>query len=219
MSLAMKLAGNIDASGKKFAIVVGRWNELVTKQLLEGALESLESAGASDVQVVSVPGSWEIPLACRALIDRGIDGIVALGCILQGQTAHAKLLAADVAGALMNLQLESRIPIAWGILTPDDQDQALDRAGMKMGNKGREAAMSAVEMVSLLNCVRGERAGGRDRSPASPDHRVLNAHGTINKAATARKMFAAGMSKAEIAKALGVRYQHVYNVLKSKSSK
>lgn len=219
MSLAMKLAGKIDASGKKFAIVVGRWNELVTKQLLEGALESLESAGASDVQVVSVPGSWEIPLACRALIDRGIDGIVALGCILQGQTAHAKLLAADVAGALMNLQLETRIPIAWGILTPDDLDQALDRAGMKMGNKGREAAMSAVEMVSLLNCVRGEGAGGGVQGPASPDLRVLNAQGTINKAATARKMFAAGMSKAEIAKALGVRYQHIYNVLKSKPSK
>lgn len=218
MSLAMKLAGKIDASGKKFAIVVGRWNELVTKQLLDGALDSLESAGASDVQVVSVPGSWEIPLACRALIDRGIDGIVALGCILQGQTAHAKLLAADVSRALMNLQLETRVPIAWGILTPDDQDQALDRAGMKMGNKGREAAMSAVEMVSLLRRVR-EDGPARVQSPASPDHRVLNAHGKINKAATARKMFAAGMSKAEIAKALGVRYQHIYNVLKSKPAK
>ena len=225
----MKLAGKTDAKGKKFAIVVGRWNELVTKQLLEGALETLESAGAEDVDVVSVPGSWEVPLACRALIDKGVDGIVALGCILQGQTAHAKLLAADVAGALMNLQLESRVPIAWGILTPDDQDQALDRAGMKMGNKGREAAMSAVEMVSLLSSpslrLRGEGAGGRGEAATastkstSSSQKILNANGTVNKAATARQMFAQGMSKAEIAKALGVRYQHVYNVLKSKPSK
>lgn len=224
----MKLAGKFDASGKKFAIVVGRWNELVTKQLLEGALETLESAGAQDVQVISVPGSWEVPLACRGLIDQGVDGIVALGCILQGQTAHAKLLAADVAGALMNLQLESKTPIAWGILTPDDQDEALDRAGMKMGNKGREAAMSAVEMVSLLGQLTPRTPSTKSTqstrpTPSTPstiaDHKVLNANGTLNKAATARKMFDDGMSKAEIAKALGVRYQHVYNVLKSKPSK
>ena len=153
----MKLAGKIDATGKKFAVVVGRWNELVTKQLLEGALETLESAGAKDVIVVNVPGSWEIPVACQSLIENHSPaGIVALGCILQGQTTHAQLLAGDVSGALMSLQANTGVPISWGILTPDDQDQALDRAGLKFGNKGREAAMSAIEMASLLDQMRVE---------------------------------------------------------------
>ncbi len=151
----MKLAGKMDAKGKRFAIVVGRWNELVTKQLLEGALETLEAAGAADPVVVHVPGSWEVPVACQSLISAGkIDGIVALGCILQGQTTHAQLLAGDVSSALMSLQVSSGVPIAWGILTPDDQNQALDRAGMKFGNKGREAAASVVEMASLQDQIK-----------------------------------------------------------------
>lgn len=220
----MKFSGKLDASGKKFAIVVGRWNELVTKQLLDGALETLESAGAEGVLVASVPGSWEIPMACRKMADK-VDGIVALGCILQGQTIHAKLLASDVSSALMKLQMDSGVPIAWGILTPDDQDQALDRAGLKMGNKGREAAMSCVEMVSLLGFsslkLPGHAAGGNEVPAQSSlgDYQVLGKGGVINKAATARAMYADGMPKAEIAKALGVRYQHVYNVLKAKPVK
>lgn len=152
----MRLSGKMDAKGKTVAVVVGRWNELVTKQLLEGALETLEAAGVVDPIVVHVPGAWEAPIACQHLAQhRGVEGIVALGCILQGQTVHAKLLAGDVAGALMSLQLSTGIPITWGILTPDDQDQALDRAGLKFGNKGREAASSLVEMISVLDQIRG----------------------------------------------------------------
>lgn len=143
----------MNAGGKRFTIVVSRWNELVTKQLLEGALDELEVHGAENVEVVHVPGTWEMPVAIAALLKRENrpDAVVALGCILQGQTTHAKLLGADVGSALMSLQTEYGVPISWGVLTPDTMEQALERAGMKHGNKGREAALAAIEMASLLD--------------------------------------------------------------------
>lgn len=145
----------MDASGKRFAIVVSRWNELVTKELLEGALNELKRHGAEDVEVIHTPGTWEIPVAAKCLLTRPNrpDAVIALGCILQGQTPHAKLLGADVGGALMGLQVETGVPIAWGVLTPDSQEQALERSGMKFGNKGREAAVAAIEMVSVLGQI------------------------------------------------------------------
>ena len=146
-----KVEGRIDAAGKTIGIVVSRWNELVTKALLEGALDTLRAAGDPEVVIVHVPGTWEAPLAAQALIkNRKVDAVVALGCILQGATSHAAMLAGDVSSALMRLQTETGVPIAWGILTPENQEQALERSGMKMGNKGREAATAAVEMASLL---------------------------------------------------------------------
>jgi 6,7-dimethyl-8-ribityllumazine synthase len=150
----MKIVGTMDGAGKRIVVIVSRWNELVTKALTEGALDTLSQAGCTDVRVVEVPGAWEIPLTCLALIEAGnIDGIVALGCILQGQTTHAALLSKDVSGALMNIQNQTGIPIGWGILTPEDQEQALDRSGMKLGNKGREAAGSTLYMVNLLDAI------------------------------------------------------------------
>lgn len=146
----------MDAAGKRFAIVVSRWNELVTKELLEGALSELRRCGNPEVEVVHVPGTWEMPPVVKALVTRSSnrpDGVIALGCILQGQTPHAKLLGSDVGGALMGLQVNYGVPIAWGVLTPDTQDQALDRAGLKLGNKGREAAQAAVETASLLEQI------------------------------------------------------------------
>jgi 6,7-dimethyl-8-ribityllumazine synthase len=142
----------MDASGKRFAIVVSRWNELITKELLAGALDELRRHGDPEVTVIHVPGTWEIPVAVKGLLNQEAapDGIVALGCILQGQTAHAKLLAGDVGSALMGLQVSTGIPIAWGILTPDTPEQALDRAGLKLGNKGREAAQAVIELASAL---------------------------------------------------------------------
>jgi 6,7-dimethyl-8-ribityllumazine synthase len=144
--------GKMDASGKRFAIVVSRWNELITKELLEGALDELRRHGDPEVTVVHVPGTWEIPVAIKGLVsqDPPPHGVIALGCILQGQTAHAKLLAGDVGSALMGLQVSTGVPIAWGILTPDTAEQALDRAGLKHGNKGREAAQAAIELASTL---------------------------------------------------------------------
>jgi 6,7-dimethyl-8-ribityllumazine synthase len=149
------IEGQMDAQGKRFAVVVSRWNELVTKELLEGALETFRRHGDPTVDVVHVPGTWEIPVAVRALLGASSkpDAIVALGCILQGQTPHAQLLGGDVGSALMGLQVQYGIPIAWGILTPETQDQALDRAGLKHGNKGREAALAALEMASVVEKI------------------------------------------------------------------
>ena len=145
----------MDAAGKRVAIVVSRWNELVTKELLDGALAELKRLGDPEVEVVHVPGTWEIPPIVKGLLSRAEakrpSAVIALGCILQGQTPHAALLGGDVGGALMGLQTEFGVPIAWGILTPDTQDQALDRAGLKLGNKGREAAQAAVEAASVLD--------------------------------------------------------------------
>lgn len=142
----------MNSEGRRFAIVVSRWNEIVTQALLRGALDELERYGTPRVDVVHVPGTWEIPPAVVQILAAADppQGVVALGCILQGQTAHARLLGADVGTALMRLQVESRIPVAWGILTPETLEQALDRAGAKHGNKGREAALAALEMAGVL---------------------------------------------------------------------
>jgi len=142
--------GKMEGSGVRIGVAVSRWNELITKELLSGALETLKSAGVTDVVVAKVPGAWEIPLAAKALIGSGCQAVVALGCILQGQTPHAQQLGAEVGSALMSLQVESGVPIAWGVLTPNTVEEALERAGLKLGNKGREAAGAAVEMLSLL---------------------------------------------------------------------
>jgi 6,7-dimethyl-8-ribityllumazine synthase len=148
----IEILGHRDASGKRIAIVVSRWNEFVTKELVAGALDELRILGGPEVQVVHVPGTWEIPPVVAKLLSSANkpDAIVALGCILQGQTPHAGILGGDVGGALMSLQVQHQTPVAWGILTPDTQEQAIDRAGMKFGNKGREAAQAAVELLSVL---------------------------------------------------------------------
>ena len=137
-------------SNARVIIVVSRWNEAVTKMLLEGAEEEIVRARGGDVEVHWVPGTWEIPIMVRHLLTDGKgkpDLIVALGCILQGETPHAQLLGRDVSGALMQLQMEYGVPIGWGILTPDTMEQAFERAGMKLGNKGREAAQAALEVA------------------------------------------------------------------------
>jgi len=146
----------MDAKGKRFGVIVSRWNELITKELLEGALEALKKHGEPEIEVVHVPGTWEIPAVARAMVNRTKNrphAIVALGCILQGQTAHAKLLSSDVASALMKLQVDTGVPVAWGVLTPDTQEQALERAGLKHGNKGREAALAAIEMANVVERI------------------------------------------------------------------
>jgi len=148
----------MDASGKRFAVIVSRFNEYVTKALLEGAMDEFARHGAAVTEVVHVPGTWEIPAAAAVLLDRPESsrphGIAALGCILQGATIHAQLLAQDVAEALARLQTDRGVPIAWGVLTPENEDQAIERSGMKLGNKGREAALAAIEMASVVEQVR-----------------------------------------------------------------
>ena len=150
----MEIKGAVDLKGLKVAVVVAKFNELVTKALTEGAVEALESVGA-EVVVAKVAGSWEVPVVARSFARSGeIAGIVALGCILQGATHHADQLSGDVSSALMALQMETGVPVAWGILTSETQDQALERAGMKLGNKGREAAQALAETIGLLRAMR-----------------------------------------------------------------
>jgi 6,7-dimethyl-8-ribityllumazine synthase len=152
------ITGAMKAEGRRFAVVVSRWNELITKELLAGALDELERHGSAQVDVLHVPGTWEIPVAVRALLTQESppDAVVALGCILQGATAHARLLAVDVASGLMGLQVQSGVPIAWGVLTPETIEQAYERSGLKLGNKGREAALAAIEMADLVAKLRAE---------------------------------------------------------------
>jgi 6,7-dimethyl-8-ribityllumazine synthase len=144
--------GDLSAAGMKFAIVVARWNAVITERLLEGALDALLRSGAAraDVQVVRVPGAWEIPSAARTLANRGqVDAIVTLGCLLRGETAHYEAIYNEVARGIGQSQQETSIPHSFGVLTCDTLEQALNRAGIKAGNKGFEAALAAIEMVSL----------------------------------------------------------------------
>ncbi len=146
------IEGDLSAAGMKFAIVVSRWNAVVTDRLLDGALDALVRSGAdrADVLVVRVPGAWEIPAAARALANAGrTDAIVALGCLLRGETAHYEAIYNEVARGIGQSQQETGIPHSFGVLTCETLEQALNRAGIKAGNKGFEAAAAAIEMVSL----------------------------------------------------------------------
>lgn len=144
--------GDLSAEGMKFAIVVARWNAVITDRLLDGALDALLRSGAQrrHVELVRVPGAWEIPAAARTLADRGnLDAIVTLGCLLRGETAHYEAIYNEVARGIGQSQQETGIPHSFGVLTCENLEQALNRAGIKAGNKGFEAALAAIEMVGL----------------------------------------------------------------------
>jgi len=146
----------MDATGMRFAIVVSRWNELVTSRLLRGALERLERGGVPEGArtILRVPGSWEIPLAARKVASTGrFDAIVALGAIVRGETSHFDILAEAVARGLADVARDTGIPVGFGVLTTESLEQAMERAGGKMGNKGIEAAEAAIEMVLLLRGI------------------------------------------------------------------
>ena len=146
------VAGDLSAEGMRFAIVVARWNAVITDRLLQGALDGLYRSGAkqTNVKIVRVPGAWEIPSAARKLAESGrMDAIVTLGLLLRGETAHYEAIYNEVSRGLGQSQQETGIPHAFGVLTCETLEQALDRAGLKSGNKGFEAACAAIEMVSL----------------------------------------------------------------------
>jgi 6,7-dimethyl-8-ribityllumazine synthase len=146
------LEGDLSAEGMRFAIVVARWNAVITDRLLQGALDCLYRSGAKkdDVQVLRVPGAWEIPSAARKVAETGkVDAIVTLGVLLRGETAHYEAIYNEVSRGIGQSQQETGIPHAFGVLTCETLEQALDRAGLKAGNKGFEAASAAIEMVSL----------------------------------------------------------------------
>jgi len=144
--------GRLNAEAFRFAIVASRWNELISARLVEGALDSLKRLGAKDanVSVYRVPGAFEIPLlALRLAQSRKFDAVICLGTIIRGQTPHFDYIASEVTRGISHAGLTSGLPVVFGIVTADTIDQALDRAGVKLGNKGFEAAMTAVELVNL----------------------------------------------------------------------
>jgi 6,7-dimethyl-8-ribityllumazine synthase len=149
---AVALGGDLSAAGMRFGVVVSRWNAVITERLLEGALDALLRSGANraEIQVVRVPGAWEIPVAARAMAQAGqVEAIVALGCLLRGETAHYEAIYNEVARGIGQSQQETGIPHSFGVLTCETLEQALNRAGIKAGNKGFEAAAAAIEMASL----------------------------------------------------------------------
>ncbi|MGO9086614.1 MAG: 6,7-dimethyl-8-ribityllumazine synthase [Candidatus Sulfotelmatobacter sp.] len=150
------LEGNLDATGKRFAIVVSRFNAFITERLLQSAWDGLLRTGAKkdDIAVVRVPGSFEIPSAARTLAQtRQYDAIICLGCLLRGDTAHYDVIVNEVTRGIGQSAQETGVPHAFGVLTCDTLEQAIDRAGLKMGNKGFEAALAAVEMVALKRAI------------------------------------------------------------------
>ena len=142
-------------SGKgSYAIVVGRWNSVVVEHLLEGALDALRRHGVNDKQItiVRAPGAFEIPLVCRQLaVQKKYDAIIALGAVIRGGTPHFEHVAGECTKGMAQVSLEYGIPVSFGVLTVDTIEQAVERSGTKAGNKGAEAALSALEMVSLLS--------------------------------------------------------------------
>jgi 6,7-dimethyl-8-ribityllumazine synthase len=146
----------LNAGGFRFAIVSSRWNDFLTARLVEGALDALERLGADEgaVEHFRVPGSFEIPVVAHRLAQAGrFDAIICLGTIIRGQTPHFEYVAGAVTKGISHAALATGVPVLYGIVTADTLEQAIDRAGVKAGNKGFEAAMSAVEMVNLLKSV------------------------------------------------------------------
>lgn len=152
-----ELEGAARGEGKRFVVLVSRFNELVTERLLEGARGCLLQHGVSEdaIDFVRVPGAWELPgAAAAALRHRRYDGVVALGCVIRGETPHFDYVAGEAARGLQALAVEFDIPVAFGVLTTDTRDQALARAGGDRGNKGWEAALTALEMADLYGRLR-----------------------------------------------------------------
>ncbi len=153
------LEGRLNAGSFRFAIVASRWNEFISSRLVDGALDALDRLGANEksVTVYRVPGAFEIPtLALRLAGSKKFDAVICLGTIIRGQTPHFDYIAGEVARGISHAGLTTGLPVVFGIVTADTVDQAIDRAGVKLGNKGFEAAMSAVELVNLYKEAFGE---------------------------------------------------------------
>jgi 6,7-dimethyl-8-ribityllumazine synthase len=154
------LEGQLKGQGFRFAIVASRWNDFISARLVEGALDALERLGAEEslVKVYKVPGAFEIPLLALKLAASGkFDVVICLGTIIRGQTPHFEYIASEVAGGIAQAALQTGIPVVFGVVTADTLDQAIDRAGVKLGNKGFEAATTAVELVNLYKTVASDK--------------------------------------------------------------
>jgi 6,7-dimethyl-8-ribityllumazine synthase len=167
---AAAVAGRLDAQGLRFAVVVARFNAFITERLLEGALDGLLRSGArrEDVAIVRVPGSFEIPQMARSLAETGrFDAVICIGCLLRGGTAHYDVIVNEVARGIGQSSQETGVPHALGVLTCDTLEQAIDRAGLKMGNKGFEAALAAIEMANAKKAVSHQPSAVKKNSKAA----------------------------------------------------
>jgi 6,7-dimethyl-8-ribityllumazine synthase len=151
------IEGTLDAKGLRFAIVVSRFNSFITDRLLAGALDALTRHGATEktIDVVKVPGAWEMPVVVGELAkQKKHDAIVCLGCVIKGDTPHFDYVAGEAAKGVASASLQSGVPVAFGVLTTHTLEQSIDRAGAKSGNKGADAAVSAIEMANLMRRLR-----------------------------------------------------------------
>jgi 6,7-dimethyl-8-ribityllumazine synthase len=156
--MSAPIEGALNAQGLRFAIVAARFNSFITDRLLAGACDVLVRCGAKldDVEIVKVPGAWELPIVVKTLaLQKRHDAIIALGAVIRGETPHFDYVAGHAASGLAAVQQETGIPVAFGVLTTNSMEQAVDRAGGKAGNKGSDAAMTAIEMADLLRRLRG----------------------------------------------------------------
>ena len=148
--------GRLDAKGKRFALVVSRYNEFFSGRLLDGAVDCLvrHGAGEGDIELYRTPGSFEIPLVAKKVAESGrFQAVVCLGAIIRGQTSHFDFVASEAAKGIASLSLDTGVPVIFGIITTESLEQAVDRAGARAGNRGAEAALAAIEMVSLMEQI------------------------------------------------------------------
>ncbi len=156
------IEGNLSSKGLKFAVIVSRFNDFISSRLLEGAVDTLLRSGAAegDMDIVKVPGSYEMPVVAKRLASMGsYDAIICLGCVIRGDTPHFDYVAAEAAKGIAKVSLDAGVPVSFGVITADNLEQAIERAGTKSGNKGRDAALTAIEMANLL------KAMGRKKGP------------------------------------------------------
>ncbi|MEI9970778.1 MAG: 6,7-dimethyl-8-ribityllumazine synthase [Ignavibacteriota bacterium] len=149
--------GQLSATGLRFGIIVSRFNSFITERLLAGAQDALRRTGATDemIDVVKVPGSWEVPLVAAELArQHTYDAVICLSCVIRGETPHFDYVAAEAAKGVAHASAETGVPVAFGVLTTNTLEQAIDRAGTKSGNKGFDAAMTAIEMANLMRTLR-----------------------------------------------------------------
>ncbi len=154
------LSGNLTAKGLKIALIVSRFNDFITKRLLDGAIDCLErhEADTENISVIYCPGAFEIPQTTQQIINSGkYDAVVCLGCVIRGETPHFDYIAAEVTKGVAHIGLNSEIPVTLGVLTADNLEQAIERAGTKSGNKGWDAALSAIELINLFKSLNKKR--------------------------------------------------------------
>ncbi len=161
-----EIRGGLRAEGMHFGLVVSRFNSFISERLLVSALDTLRAAGAreTELEIVRVPGSFEIPVAAKKLAESGrVDALICIGCILRGETAHYDYVCSESARGIMLAQMDTGVPMAFCVLTCDTLEQAIDRAGLKGGNKGAEAALAAIEMANLSRSLVAQRPAGKPR--------------------------------------------------------